>query len=101
MARTDKHVVRLTADDRRRLARMVRAGRHPARVLTHARILLKADAAGGPGWGDAAIAAALDCGPRTVARVRKKYAEGGLDPAGHRKRPAGGSASSTASRRPG
>ena len=90
MARKDKYVVRLTAADRQELERMARSGRHPARTLVHARILLKADAAkGSPGWDDAAIAEALDCGTRTVARVRKKYAEGGLDVALHRKKPTG------------
>ena len=90
MALKDKHVVRLTAADRRELERMARSGRHPARTLVHARILLKADAAkGSPGWDDAAIAEALDCGTRTVARVRKKYAAGGLDVALHRKKPTG------------
>ena len=90
MALKDKYVVRLTADDRRELERMARSGRHPARTLVHARILLKADTAkGSPGWDDAAIADALDCGTRTVARVRKKYAEGGLGSALHRKKPTG------------
>jgi transposase len=90
MARKDKAVVRLAADERRRLARMARSGKHPARVLTHARILLKADAAkGSPGWDDATIAQALDCGTRTVARVRKKFADGGLELALHRKKPTG------------
>ncbi len=90
MALKDKSVVRLTAADRRELERMARSGRHPARTLVHARILLKADAAkGSPGWDDAAIAEALDCGTRTVARVRKAYAEGGLGRALHRKKPTG------------
>jgi transposase len=90
VARKDKYVVRLTAADRQELERMARSGRHPARTLVHARILLKADAAkGSPGWDDAAIAEALDCGTRTVARVRKKYAAGGLDVALHRKKPTG------------
>lgn len=90
MSRKPKHVVRLGADERRQLARVVRSGNHPARVLIHAHILLKADTGdGGPGWDDAAIAAAFDCGPRTVARVRKKFAEGGLDAAVHRKKPTG------------
>ena len=89
MALKDKYTVRLTADDRRELDRMARSGKHPARTSVHARILLKADTAGGPGWDDAAIAGALDCGTRTVARVRKKYAEGGLGSALHRKKPTG------------
>ena len=90
MALKDKYVVRLTAGERRELKQMARSGKHPARVLIHARILLKADAGtGGPGWDDVAIAEALDCGTRTVARVRKKFAQGGLDLALHRKKPTG------------
>jgi transposase len=90
MARKDKYVVRLTAGHRRRLEQMVSSGNHPARVLTRARILLKADAGeGGPGWGDAAIADALECGERTVARVRQKYGEGGPDAALYARKPTG------------
>src|SRR5262245_42506574 len=88
MALKDKCVVRLTPDQRRDLERLVRRGRHTARTLIHARILLKADA-GGPAWDDARIAEALECGARTVARVRKQFAQGGLDAALHRKKPAG------------
>jgi transposase len=88
VALKDKYTVRLTADDRRELERMARSGKHPARTLVHARILLKA-ATAGPGWDDATIAEALDCGTRTVARVRKRYADGGLDLALHRKKPTG------------
>jgi transposase len=69
---------------------MARSGKRSARTLVHARILLKADAAdGGPAWDDAATAEALDCGARTVARVRKKFAQGGLDAALYRKKPTG------------
>jgi transposase len=89
VALKDKYVVRLTADDRRRLERMVSSGKHPARVLTRARVLLKADTGTGPGWEDAAIAEALDCGDRTVARVRQRYTAGGLDAALYAKKPTG------------
>jgi transposase len=90
MAKREKFVVRLTPDHRRQLDRLVSSGRHPARVLARARILLKADAGnGGPGWSDAAIAEAVECGDRTVARVRRKYAEGGLDAALYAKKPTG------------
>jgi hypothetical protein len=90
MALKDKFVVRLTAAQRRELHRMTRSGKHPAPVLVHARILLKVDAAdGGPAWDDAATAEALDCGVSTVARVRKKFAAGGLDVALRRKKPTG------------
>ena len=90
MALKEKYVVRLTAGDRRQLERLVSSGKHPARVLTRARILLRADAGdGGPGWEDAQVAEALECGDRTVARVRRRYAEGGLDAALYSKRPTG------------
>jgi hypothetical protein len=90
MALKDKYVVRLTRAQRRELERMARSGKRSARTLVHARILLKADAAdGGPAWDDAATAEALDCGARTVARVRKKFVAGGLDAALHRKKPTG------------
>jgi transposase len=90
VALKDKYVVRLTPDHRQRLEQMVSSGKHPARVLTRARVLLKADAGtDGPGWEDAAIAEALDCGDRTVARVRQRYAGGGLGAALYAKKPTG------------
>src|SRR5262245_45736970 len=90
MALKEKSVVRLTAGDRRQLQRLVSSGRHPARVLTRARILLRADAGdGGPGWEDAQVAEALDCGDRTVARARRRYTDGGPDAALYSKRPTG------------
>jgi len=81
-----KHTVRLTDAERQRLRRLVSAGTVPARTLTHARILLKADAApGGPAWTDTAIQAACDVGLATIARVRRTFVLGGLDAALHRK----------------
>jgi transposase len=86
----DKFVVRLTAAQRSQLEQMIAAGRHAAASLVHARILLKADTgAGGPGWADAPIADALECSAGTVARVRKRFAQGGPDAAVHRRRPTG------------
>jgi Homeodomain-like domain len=69
------HHVLLTDDDRAVLYRLVSAGIAPARQITHARILLKADEApDGPAWTDAAIAAALDVDRSTVGRVRRLFA---------------------------
>ena len=46
-----KYKVTLTADERQSLHALVSAGKGAALKLTHARILLKADAApGGPAW---------------------------------------------------
>ncbi len=67
---------------------LVGLGTAPARTLTRARILLKADhAEGGPGWSDAAIAGALDVHPGTVQRVRRQFVAEGLTAALERKRP--------------
>jgi poly-gamma-glutamate capsule biosynthesis protein CapA/YwtB (metallophosphatase superfamily) len=75
-----KYVVHLSADEREQLETLIHSGKHPARKLTRARILLKADAGeGGEGWSDSRIAAALDTGLGTVARVRLQLVEEGLE----------------------
>jgi hypothetical protein len=67
---------------------LIATGTAPARTQTHARILLKADQGpGGPGWTDAAIAEAVEVGERTVARVRARWADHGLEDALHRRPP--------------
>ena len=86
--RRTKYAVDLSEAERARLRTLIGRGEAPARLLTHARILLKADQGeGGPAWTDAAIAGALEVHPATVARVRRAYAEGGLDAALVRKAP--------------
>jgi transposase len=81
-----KYLVTLTPDERRWLTGLVSAGKRSALTITRARILLKADQApGGPAWADDRIAEALDCGPRTVERVRQRFVERGLEPALGRK----------------
>jgi transposase len=78
----------LTAAQRAELRGLVGAGVAPARLLTRARILLKADhGEGGPGWSDAAIAAALDVNASTVLRVRRQFVAEGLAATLARKRP--------------
>lgn len=78
--------VTLTGDERAELAAVVRGGRASALRLTRARILLKADQGGeGPAWTDAAIAEALDVAENTVANVRQRFVERGLDGALSRK----------------
>jgi hypothetical protein len=81
-----KYIVTLTADEREHLGGLVSAGKRSALTLTRARILLKADQApGGPAWDDARIADALDCGQRTIERVRQRFVEHGLERALGRK----------------
>ncbi len=86
--RLSKYTVILTDPERAQLRTLIGQGRAPARRLTHARILLKADqGAGGPGWSDVAIAGAVEVHPTTVGRVRRAYAEEGLEAALARKAP--------------
>src|SRR2546423_6517552 len=74
-----KYLVTLSEAERARLRTLVGGGTAPARRLTHARILLKANQGeAGPGWSDAAIATALEVGRATVARVRERYVTEGL-----------------------
>ena len=86
--RNTKYAVRLSAEERAHLRTLVGRGVAPARLLTHARILLKADQGeGGAGWSDAAIAGALGIHPATVARVRRQCADEGLAAALARRAP--------------
>ncbi len=86
--RTTKYTVILTESERAHLRTRIGQGTAPARRLTHARILLKADQGeGGPGWPDVAIAGAVAVHPATVGRVRRAYVEHGLDAALDRKAP--------------
>ncbi|MGA9855787.1 MAG: IS630 family transposase [Gammaproteobacteria bacterium] len=82
-----RYKVTLTAEERNSLQELIAAGKAAAKKLTHARILLKADAAsGGPAWTDARIAEALEVNPRTVERLRQRFVEQGLDAALGRKK---------------
>ena len=83
-----KYRVTLTADERRHLLDLITAGKAAAQQLAHARILLKADQAdGGPAWPDERIAEAVEVSTDTVARVRQRFVERGLEDALGRKRP--------------
>ena len=74
---TAKYVVNLTPDERGMLQQLVRSGHSPARRLTRARVLLKAD----EGLSDPAVAAAVDVGVATVHRIRQRCVEEGLEAA--------------------
>jgi len=83
-----KYHVTLADNERSLLRDLLSAGKAPARTLTHARILLKADESdGGPAWSDEAIRKALDVGLSTVARVRERFVEEGLEAALERHKP--------------
>ena len=94
-----KYIVTLEPEERELLQQFVHKGKASARKLTHARILLKADSAAGQSeWTDEQISQALDVHPATVANVRRRLVEEGLDaalnprPGGHRPRKLDGDA---------
>lgn len=77
-----KYIVELTVEQRQELSHMISTGKASARELTHARILLKADQGPhGPSWSDTQIQQALEISPATVARVRKRCAQAGVQEA--------------------
>lgn len=78
--------VRLTIGQRKRLLEIVRNGKQQAKVIMHAHILLQADnSEKGSGLRAKEIAEGLNIHERTVHRVRRRYAEGGLEVALYRK----------------
>jgi hypothetical protein len=81
------YVVTLNPEERASLEKLVSTGRTSAKRQTHGRILLKADAGlAGPDWTDEQICTALDVSPATVARVRKRFVEEGLEAVIHRRK---------------
>ena len=83
-----KYKITLTPEERQSLEQMVRAGKTPARTLTRARVLLKADcAAGRRGWTDERIVEALDVGRATVERIRQRFVEESFETALYSRRP--------------
>jgi transposase len=77
-----KYRVTLTDEERQSLEQLLHKGKASARKITHARILLKADAAArGPAWTDEQIRTALDVGLLTIYRTRLRFVEEGLEAA--------------------
>ena len=82
-----KYVVRLTGEERASLQRLVSVGRAAARKIVHAHVLLQADESpDGPGWPDTQIREALSVHINTVAGIRERFVEQGLDAALNRRR---------------
>jgi len=75
-----KYIVSLDNEERQQLEELLSRGKHGARALTRARILLKADVNWPKGgWSDQQIADALDVGSSTIERVRQRFVEQGLE----------------------
>jgi transposase-like protein len=73
-----KHVVKLDAQERMELERLVSKGRAAAWKIQRAHALLKGDqGAEGPGWTDERIAEAYGCTTRCLEKWRKQAVERG------------------------
>ena len=70
-----KHRVELTEAEREQLNSLVRGGKSPAHMIKRALALLRTD----QGLSDRLTAEGLAISPHTVARVRKRYCEEGLE----------------------
>jgi putative transposase len=74
--------INLTIEERNYLRQLVSAGSNKARKLTRARILLLADESSrGPSEIDEKIAKSLNVSTTTIANIRERYAEEGLQSA--------------------
>lgn len=81
-----RFTVTLTPKERAELHKLLAAGTAPARKIMHAHILLKADQGlEGRALSDSAVAAAVETSRATVARVRQRFAEEGLEAALNRR----------------
>ena len=80
-----KYIVRLTEQEREQLDALIRKGKAAAYKIKHANMLLKADA-DGAAWSDEGIAAAFSVHTRTVAGIRERFVEQGLEAALNRKK---------------
>ena len=83
MGRPKVYKVQLSQEERTHILKLLTGGMNKIRVIKRAQVLLKAD----DGWTDKQIAEALSVGQATVARIRRRYAEGGLARALYDKQP--------------
>ena len=80
----EKYIVKLTSDERTFLQQLISSGKAAARKLTHARILLFADASpDGPASRDEDLEQALEVGASTIHCVRQRFVLESFDAALH------------------
>ena len=82
----EKNAIHLTPKQRQELTELTRNGQAPAKKITHARILLMSDQHHPEGrWKDKQISQALNVHINTIARIRKRFVQTGVEPALNRK----------------
>ena len=70
-----KYIVKLSPEERDYLQAMISSGKHSAKKILRARVLLKADDA----WPDRKIAEALEIHVITIERMRQQFVEEGFE----------------------
>lgn len=76
---SEKQRIHLSASQRRKLLALLQKGRHKARTILAAHVLLKSSR----GWTDTQIVTAFETSLKTVQRIRQRYLAGGLAAALH------------------
>lgn len=79
-----RYIVRLTEEERQYLKDLVSTGKAAAYKIKHANLLLNIDI-NGQGWTDEEAATAFSCHRNTVANLRQRLVEQGLEAALERK----------------
>ena len=79
-----RYIVKLTSSERQQLQELVSTGKAAAYKIKHANILLKIDI-NGQKWTDEKAAEAFSCHRHTVANIRQRFVEKGLEAALNRK----------------
>lgn len=74
-----KYIVKLTMEERDELNKLLSNGNAAAKKHRIAKVLLKADLSDGERYTDAEIVEEVDVSAKTVARIREKFVEGGLE----------------------
>jgi hypothetical protein len=75
-----RYIVRLSPEERQELQGLVSTGKAAAYKIKHANILLNIDV-NGQGWTDEEAASAMSFHPNTVANLRQRLVEQGLEAA--------------------
>jgi len=70
-----KYIVKLSQEERRTLQEMISSGKHSAKKILRARVLLKTD----DGWSDQKTAEALEVHVITIERMRQQFVEEGFE----------------------
>lgn len=70
-----KYIVKLSPEERNSLQEMISSGKHSAKKILRARVLLKAD----DSWPDRKIAEALEIHVITLERMRQQFVEEGFE----------------------